>query len=514
MTYCYTKIWKTAILLFFLGLAVIPATAQMKFGGTSDYRADAILELSSTKKGFLLPRINATALAAPPLDTAAPGMMIYNQTDNSIYIRKKTGPSTSAWVALQEVSGAGATWSFTGNNNINPAINYLGSSNAQPLIFKTNNTEAARIAANGRIGIGTAAPTTLLHVNGSTGTNVATAAGNFAMADSNSVIIMNNTSQATLTLQTAAGQAGRAIEIISYGADSVFFAGANVRSQATGTNPVGYVAPGYSVRLVSNGTDWVVSGKQRSGVPLYIATTAGARDGEVVRNYNSYLNNGSAIIQTDVLGAPLNPIPNEGAWFSMMMQAVGSRYFGQFNLNDHNAYFRGGEKADVATSTWYKFLSIPASEQFAASKNNDTIQFNHAGNKSISFYTNDANRMTITGNGLMKINSGITMAVTIVTDDYVVKPEDYTLVFTNLTGTGTITVTLPDASTNIGRVLVFKKLFTANRDIDLDVTGSDQIDFDGINTTYRIGTGFGENNISVITLQAVSANQWIILSQY
>lgn len=508
MTYCYTKIWKTAILLLSLGLAVSPATAQMKFGGTSDYRADAILELSSTKKGFLLPRINASALAASPLDTAAPGMMIYNQTDNNIYIRKKTGPATSTWVALQEVSGAGGTWSFSGNSNINPAINYLGSSNAQPLVFKTNNTEAARIASDGKIGIGTATPNARLHVNGSTSTNVATATGNFTMADSNSVIIMNNAAQATLTLQTAAGQAGRAIEIVSYGADSVFFAGANVRSQATGANPVGYVAPGYSLRLVSNGTDWVVSGKQRSGVPMYIATTAAARDGEVVRDYNSYLNAGSSIIQTDVLAVPLNPIPNEGAWFSMMMQAVGSTYFGQFNVNDHNAYFRGGEKTNVATSTWYKFLSHPAKIKFSVQeRGTDSINFNQEDARAIVFSTNNTPRVSITGEGAANFKTQMIYNVTTITGNHVVAPTDYTIV---MTANANATVSLPDASTCIGRVLVFKKLNANLRTFSISPTATDRIDTAAVNTDLSYsGTG-----LRSWMLQATGNDQWIVISQF
>ena len=509
MTYRYTKIWKAAVLLLFLGMAVIPAAAQMKFGGTPDYRADAILELSSTKKGFLLPRINASALAASPLDTAAPGMMIYNQTDNNIYIRKKTGPTTSTWVALQEVSAANGTWSFSGNSNINPAINYLGSSNAQPLIFKTNNTEAARIASDGKIGIGTSTPNARLHVNGSTGTNVATASGNFTMADSNSVIIMNNAAEATLTLQTAAGQEGRAIEIVSYGAGPVLFSGANVRSQATPANVTGSLAPGYSLRLVSNGTDWVVTGKQRSGVPLYLGTTTGAGDGEVVRDYNTYLNNGSAIIQTDVQGGPVNPIPNEGAWFSMMMQAVGSTYFGQFNINDHNAYFRGGEKADVATTTWYKFMSHPSRIKFSVQeRGTDSINFNQEDARAIVFSTGNTARVSITGEGATNFRTQMIYNVTNITGNYTVAPTDYTIV---MTANANVVISLPDASTCVGRVLVFKKLsISNNRTISISPTASDRIDMAGANTDLSY-TG---NTARCWTLQATGPDQWIIISQF
>lgn len=508
MTYRYIRILVMAFLSLTLGMTVTPASAQMKFGGNNESRSDAILELSHTKKGFLLPRISASALAAHPLDTAAPGMMIYNQTDNNLYIRKRTGPTSAIWVALQEVAGAGGSWSFTGNNSIDPATNFLGSTNAQPLIFKTNNTEAARISANGRVGIGTDAPNATLHVNGSMSTNLATATGNFAMADSNNVVIMNNTADATFTLQSAAGQKGRALEVVAYNTGAVNFTGANIRSQ-DGANPTVSLAPGYSLRLVSNGTDWVVSAKQLSGLPMYLATNAGTGEGEVVRDYDSYLGNGSAVIQTDVVAAPLNPIPNEGAWFSMMMQAVGTSYFGQFNLNDHNAYFRGGTKAGVTTTVWQKFLSHPAKIKFAVQESGtDSINFNQEDARSIIFSTANTPRVSITGEGATRFKTQMVYNVKTITDDYTVQPTDHTVVMTANTNAY---ITLPKASTCVGRVLIIKKMRTQNyRTIRVYPNNNDSID--GDNDGDYIS--FYGNTAHGWMLQAVTNNDWIIISEF
>ncbi len=508
MTYPYIRILATVLFSLSFGLTVTTASAQMKFGGNNESRSDAILELSHTKKGFLLPRINASALAAHPLDTAAPGMMIYNQTDNNLYIRKRTGPTSAIWVALQEVAGAGGSWSFTGNNSIDPATNFLGSTNAQPLIFKTNNTEAARISANGRVGIGTNAPNAALHVNGSMSTNLATATGDFAMADSNNVVIMNNAADATFTLQSAAGQTGRAIEVVAYNTGAVNFTGADIRSQ-DGANPTVALAPGYSLRLVSNGTDWVVSGKQRSGLPMYLATSAGTGEGEVVRDYNSYLGNGSAVIQTDVVAAPVNPIPNEGAWFSMMMQAVGATYFGQFNLNDHNAYFRGGTKAGVTATVWQKFLSHPAKIRFAVQESGtDSINFNQEDARSIIFSTANTPRVSITGEGATRFNTQVIYNVKTITGDYTVEATDYTIV---MTADANSYITLPKASTCVGRMLVLKRMPTNNYR-RFRVYPDDNDDIDGENNGDYISYNGYETHCWV--LQAVPNNRWIIISEY
>ena len=56
-------------------------------------------------------------------------------------------------------------WQITGNNNIG-AANFLGTTNANDLIFKTNNTENARILnSNGFVGIGTSTPLSKLYVS-------------------------------------------------------------------------------------------------------------------------------------------------------------------------------------------------------------------------------------------------------------------------------------------------------------------------------------------------------------
>jgi hypothetical protein len=58
----------------------------------------------------------------------------------------------------------GSAWALTGNSGTNPAVNFLGTTDAQPLVIRTNNTERMRVTATGNVGIGTAAPTTALHV--------------------------------------------------------------------------------------------------------------------------------------------------------------------------------------------------------------------------------------------------------------------------------------------------------------------------------------------------------------
>lgn len=52
-------------------------------------------------------------------------------------------------------AAAGTAWSLTGNAGTNPASNFLGTTDAQSLAFRTNNTERMRLDATGRLGLGT-----------------------------------------------------------------------------------------------------------------------------------------------------------------------------------------------------------------------------------------------------------------------------------------------------------------------------------------------------------------------
>jgi hypothetical protein len=53
---------------------------------------------------------------------------------------------------------AGSGWSLTGNAGTNPASSFLGTTDSQALVFRTNNTERMRLDTSGRLGLGTSSP--------------------------------------------------------------------------------------------------------------------------------------------------------------------------------------------------------------------------------------------------------------------------------------------------------------------------------------------------------------------
>lgn len=126
------------IVLFFITISFL--SAQGVGIGTNTPDASALLDLTSTTKGVLLPRMTAaqrTAIAAP-----ATGLQVY-QTDGAKGFYYFDG------VTWTLISGGGTSgWSMTGNAGINPTTNFIGTTDAQPFIAKANNEQVFRFAPN------------------------------------------------------------------------------------------------------------------------------------------------------------------------------------------------------------------------------------------------------------------------------------------------------------------------------------------------------------------------------
>lgn len=55
-------------------------------------------------------------------------------------------------------------WYLTGNSIASG--DFLGTTNSQDLVFKTNNSEKMRVQTNGNVGIAIASPSSVLHIDG------------------------------------------------------------------------------------------------------------------------------------------------------------------------------------------------------------------------------------------------------------------------------------------------------------------------------------------------------------
>jgi len=198
---------KLLIPLFFI--ANIAMRAQVGIGITSP---NAGLDVSSTTTGLLIPRVSLTNLLieAPVLNPQGGAIpistLIYHDGSNAITAGFYYWDGAQ-WVML--TTGESNDWTITGNTGTNPATNFIGTTDAQDFVMRTNNTEKARIMSGGNFGIGLINPIAKAHVFQ---TNTATQDG---------VLVQNaGTGNAISLFQTNTGATSQALFIDQDGTDA------------------------------------------------------------------------------------------------------------------------------------------------------------------------------------------------------------------------------------------------------------------------------------------------------
>lgn len=140
---------KSKILLSLaLVMSVMGAFAQKDNVGIGTTKPDqsAALEISSSNKGLLTPRMSLQQRNA--IQNPATGLIIY-QTDllsGFYFYDGKEWKSMTSEIGAKSVADAN-NWGLTGNSGTNPSTNFIGTTDVQPLVFKVNNTRYGFIDA-------------------------------------------------------------------------------------------------------------------------------------------------------------------------------------------------------------------------------------------------------------------------------------------------------------------------------------------------------------------------------
>jgi len=111
---------------------------------------NAILDISSTTKGLLLPRVSLTAInLSAPLSANSAGMTVYNTATAGTKPNNVTPGyyynNGSQWLQLATTNMVDSKWDINGNAGTDSNIHFLGTSDNQDLVFKRNNVLAGRL---------------------------------------------------------------------------------------------------------------------------------------------------------------------------------------------------------------------------------------------------------------------------------------------------------------------------------------------------------------------------------
>ncbi len=141
--------------------------------------ASAMLDISSTNSGLLVPRVALTmTTAAGPVATPATSLLVYNTATVADVTPGFYYWGGAAWIRLDSQQN---DWMLNGNVGTNdPAVpgtygtstiaineNWMGTTDGNDVVIGTNNIERLRIKqTTGNVGIGTANPLQKMHIVG------------------------------------------------------------------------------------------------------------------------------------------------------------------------------------------------------------------------------------------------------------------------------------------------------------------------------------------------------------
>jgi len=180
-----SKLLLSVVLSFSLGLTQAQNVGVNKTGTTPD--ASSILDLNSgnpwgagTSKGLLIPNVALTGIHDnSTILLPATSLMVYNTaTGGGVtpgYYYNSNTPGSPTWTQMGAGAG-GSSWLLVGNATTTPGTNFVGTTDANDLVFKTDGTENMRIVeANGNVGVNEPGPLQRLEAT----TGIAGGAGNW-----------------------------------------------------------------------------------------------------------------------------------------------------------------------------------------------------------------------------------------------------------------------------------------------------------------------------------------------
>src|SRR5450432_2774762 len=127
------KYFKNTATAAFLMMAFMnPMHGQNAGIGTNSPNSSAKLDISSVGRGLLIPRMDFSFIQSIP--NPAKGLLVYDSANNQLMVNTGNA-AVPNWQSLVGNSG----WALNGNSGTSATVNFIGTTDDKPLLFKINN---------------------------------------------------------------------------------------------------------------------------------------------------------------------------------------------------------------------------------------------------------------------------------------------------------------------------------------------------------------------------------------
>ena len=133
-----------SIIFFLVQLSLFSQVAINSTGASAD--PSAMLDVNSANRGILIPRM--TTMQRLTISVPREGLIVYDNETQSFWYRKN-----SSWVEILNTGNANA-WLLAGNSTTDPEEAFIGTTDNQPLIFKTFSMPSGIIHPSGATFLG------------------------------------------------------------------------------------------------------------------------------------------------------------------------------------------------------------------------------------------------------------------------------------------------------------------------------------------------------------------------
>jgi hypothetical protein len=312
------------------------------------YNTDALIDMQSTSKGLLLPRVELTGTtAAAPLANHTAGMVVYNTVSAG-----SGGTAVSPgyyyndgtqWVKIGSAAAISA-WGQYGNTGTTATANWIGTNDVADFVTKTNGAERLLVTSGGKLLVGTSSSLT---------------------GGANAIMQINNgTTNGALQIVDGTQGAGKVLTSDANGL-ATWTDGSGIAWTLKGNSGITANNAAYGTSLTAGTGNWLGT---INSADLILA--ANNKEGLRVNSSQQVLI-GTTTVPTG--GTTAKVIIDNGTTAGALQIKDGTESAGKVLTSDANGMAKWVISSDLSTATWHSVTNPPITSATARKNNTKSM---------------------------------------------------------------------------------------------------------------------------------------------